>query len=41
MVVHINKKLEESMDYQTLIKRKKQALKVLRALQQISDSLDH
>lgn len=39
IIFHINKKLEESIDYETIIKRKKQALRSLVALQQITDNL--
>jgi hypothetical protein len=39
LVVHTNKKLELSIEADTIFKRKKQILKVLCALQQISDSL--
>lgn len=41
VIMHVNKKLEQSVELETLINRKKQATKVLLALQQILDRMPH
>ncbi len=41
VIMHVNKKLEKSVDINTLIKRKKQIIKLLSSLQQILDNVDH
>lgn len=41
VIMHVNKKLEKSIDLNTLIKRKKQTLMLLSALQQILDNMEH
>lgn len=40
VIMHVNKKLEKTIDLNTLITRKKQNLKVLSALQQILDHME-
>ncbi|MEK6890822.1 MAG: hypothetical protein AABX03_01665 [Nanoarchaeota archaeon] len=39
LIVHTNRKLIEEVDQETIIKRKKQVLKLLDAIQQISDRM--
>ncbi len=41
VIMHVNKKLEKTIDLNTLIKRKKQVIRVLSALQQILDNMEH
>lgn len=41
VIMHVNKKLEEGVDVNTLIKRKRQIVKLLSALQQILDNMSH
>jgi hypothetical protein len=41
VIMHVNKKLEKTVDINTLIKRKKQINKLLSALQQILDNMEH
>jgi len=40
MVMHVNKKLQRSIEIDTVVKRKHQIKKILIALQQISDNLE-
>ena len=40
IIMHVNKKLEKEIDADILIKRKSQILKLLSALQQISDNME-
>lgn len=40
VIMHVNKKLEKTLDLNTLIQRKKQVLRLLSALQQILDNMD-
>ncbi len=41
IIMHVNKKLEKTIDINTLITRKKQVIRVLSALQQILDNMEH
>lgn len=41
VIMHVNKKLEKNITIDVLIERKKQILKLLAALQQILDHMDH
>lgn len=41
VIMHVNKKLEKSVDINTLIERKKQIIRLLSALQQILDNMEH
>ncbi len=41
VIMHVNKKLEKTVDINTLIARKKQIIKLLSALQQILDNMEH
>ncbi len=41
IIMHVNKKLEREVKLETLVKRKRQAVKVLSALQQILDKMKH
>lgn len=41
VIMHVNKRLEKNVDINTLIKRKKQILQLLSALQQILDNMEH
>lgn len=41
VIMHVNKKLEKTIDINTLIKRKKQIIRLLSALQQILDRMEH
>ncbi len=40
VIMHVNKKLERTIDINTLVKRKKQGVRLLGALQQILDAMD-
>lgn len=40
VIMHVNKKLEKTLDTNTLTKRKKQVLRLLSALQQILDNME-
>ena len=41
IIMHVNKKLEKTVMLETIVKRKKQILKLLSALQQILDNMEH
>jgi len=41
VIMHVNKKLEKTVDINTLINRKKQIVRLLSALQQILDNMEH
>ena len=41
VIMHVNKKFEKTLDINVLIERKKQILKLLSALQQVLDNMDH
>jgi len=41
VIMHVNKKLEKTIDLNTLISRKKQTIRLLSALQQILDNMKH
>lgn len=41
VIMHVNKKLEKTIDLETIINRKKQILRLLSALQQILDNMNH
>jgi len=41
VIMHVNKKLEKTIDVETLITRKKQISRVLYAFQQILDNMNH